>query len=67
MAEGRAAHIPDPDLASAALLALIERFTYFVTSRDLGLDDEVVLTTMATVIHRGFFADGARRRPAPTR
>jgi hypothetical protein len=35
---------------------MIERFFYFVTSRDLELDDEVLLTTLSTVIHRGFFA-----------
>jgi len=64
LSEGRAAHLPDADLAAAALLAMIERFTYFVSSRDLPLDDEVLLTTLATVIHRGFFADGPRRRPA---
>jgi len=65
LAEGRAAHLADPEMAAAALLAMIERFTYFVSSRDLPLDDEVLLTTLATVIHRGFFADVARRRAAP--
>ena len=63
LAEGRAAHRADAPLAAAALLAMIERFTYFITSRDLELDDEVLLTTLATVIHRGFFAGGARRGP----
>jgi len=60
LAEGRAAHLADPEMAAAALLAMIERFTYFVSSRDLPLDDEVVLTTLATVIHRGFFAQPGR-------
>ena len=64
LSEGRAAHVGDADLAAAALLAMIERFLYFVTSRDLELDDEVLLTTLSTVIHRGFFAGGGRRRPA---
>jgi AcrR family transcriptional regulator len=67
LSEGRAAHLSNPDMAAAALLAMIERFLYFVTSRDLELDDEVLLTTLSTVIHRGFFADAARRRPAPSR
>jgi AcrR family transcriptional regulator len=62
LAEGRAAHLADTDLAAVALLAMIERFTYFVSSRDLPLDDEVLVTTLATVIHRGFFADRRRRR-----
>ena len=65
LAEGRATHVSDAEMAAAALLAMIERFAYFVTSRDLELNDEVLLTTLATVIHRGFFADRARRRPAP--
>jgi AcrR family transcriptional regulator len=64
LAERRAAHLADPEMAAAALLAMIERFLYFVRSRDLPLDDEVLLTTLATVIHRGFFADGGRRRAA---
>ena len=63
IAEGRAAHVSDTEMAAAAMLAMIERFTYFVTSRDLELEDEVLVTTLTTVIHRGFFADAARRRP----
>ena len=64
LSEGRATHRPDPEMAAAALLAMIERFAYFVTSRDLEIDDEVVLTTLSTVIHRSFFADPRRPRPA---
>ena len=60
--ERRAPHLADAGTASVALLAMIERFFYFVTSRDLELDDEVLLTTLSTVIHRGFFADAGRRR-----
>ncbi len=70
LAERRAAPFANPELAAAALLAMIERSAYFVTSRDLEVDDEVLLTTLATVIHRGFFADGpgvARRGPDPSR
>ena len=64
VAEASPSHLSDPELAAAALLALIERFAYFVTSRELVLDDEAVLTTLSTVIHRGFFADGGRPRRA---
>ena len=49
----------DAELASVALLALIERFAYFVTSRTLAFDEDVVLDTVATLVHRGFF--GAQR------
>jgi AcrR family transcriptional regulator len=41
---------------AAALLAMVERFTYFATSRALDFDDDTVTATLATVIHRGFFA-----------
>ena len=45
----------DAELASVALLALIERFAYFVTSRTLDFDEDAVLDTVATLVHRGFF------------
>ncbi|MDZ7733378.1 MAG: TetR/AcrR family transcriptional regulator [Acidimicrobiia bacterium] len=51
-----APNVDDSELAAAALLALIERFTYFVTSRDLDLDDDAVLDNLALLAHRGFFA-----------
>lgn len=42
-----------------ALTALLERTTYAMTSRDLPLDADEALTTLATVVHRGFFAPAA--------
>jgi AcrR family transcriptional regulator len=60
--EADAPHIDDPELAAAALLAMIERFTYFVTSRGIAFDDDDVLDTLALVVHRGFFA-GTVDRP----
>jgi hypothetical protein len=42
-------------LRVAALVSLIERFTYLVVTRDLG-EEADVLDTAATVIHRSFFA-----------
>jgi AcrR family transcriptional regulator len=39
----------------AALMALLERFSYAIASRDLGLDDTVMLDTLTRLIHRGFF------------
>jgi AcrR family transcriptional regulator len=60
LAEGLAerlavAHPHDTALRVAALISLIERFTYLVVSHDLG-DEERVLDTAAAVIHRSFFA-----------
>jgi AcrR family transcriptional regulator len=60
--DAEAPQIDDPELAAAALLALIERFTYFVTSRGIAFDDDEVLDTLALVVHRGFFA-GTVERP----
>lgn len=40
-------------LGSVAFLAMLERFTYFVLSRDLP-DDRAALREVATVIERGF-------------
>jgi AcrR family transcriptional regulator len=46
---------PDLELRSAALLAMLERFAYVATSRDLGFADDVLLDNLARVVHRGFF------------
>jgi AcrR family transcriptional regulator len=43
------------ELRSAALLAMIERFAYVTTSRDLGFGEDALLDNLALVVHRGFF------------
>lgn len=48
-------HPEDAALRVTALVSMIERFTFLVTTRDLG-DESKVLDTAATVIHQGFFA-----------
>jgi AcrR family transcriptional regulator len=48
----------DAELRAAALLAMVERLTYYVTSRELEVDDGAVAATLAVVAHRGFFAAG---------
>src|SRR5262249_4911542 len=58
----RPAHLPDVALATPAMLAMIERFAYFTSSRDLGITDEVAADTLATMIHRGFFGANATSR-----
>lgn len=45
----------DDALRSIALLAMIERFAYVWTSRDLGWPDETMYDTLAGLIHRAFF------------
>ncbi len=42
-------------LRAAALRAMIERFAYVTTSRNLGFGDDRLLDNLALVVHRGFF------------
>jgi AcrR family transcriptional regulator len=48
-------HVADPELAAAALLAMVERLMYFATSRPVGIPDDALLDTLAGMVHRGFF------------
>lgn len=43
------------ELRADALLAMIERFAYVITSRDLGLDRDQTTDDLARLVHRGFF------------
>jgi AcrR family transcriptional regulator len=43
------------ELRADALLALIERFAYIVTSRELGFDPDQMLDDLARLVQRGFF------------
>ena len=47
------------EAAVGALMAMIERVSYGVASRRLVTDDDVLLDTLTTIVHRGFF--GATR------
>jgi AcrR family transcriptional regulator len=49
----------DPTAAVAALMALVERFSYAVSSRDLGFADDEMLDSLTHLIHRGFFGAAA--------
>ncbi|MDQ1467904.1 MAG: hypothetical protein QOH10_2319 [Actinomycetota bacterium] len=60
----RAAGASGGEAPVAALMALLERFAYFRVSRNLDFDDDVLLDTLTSVLHRGFFAAPAL---APTR
>jgi AcrR family transcriptional regulator len=46
---------PKAPVSAVALLAMVERFAYFRTSRDLAIDDDAALDSLARLIHRGFF------------
>ncbi|HEY2814749.1 MAG TPA: helix-turn-helix domain-containing protein [Acidimicrobiales bacterium] len=68
LAETDATHLSDAQLATAAMLAMIERMTYFTSSRDLGFDDEQVVDALTTMLHRGVFgAPVSRRRAAASK
>jgi AcrR family transcriptional regulator len=49
----------DAQASAAAMLAMVERTTYFVTSRGLPFDDAEMVDTLAKLIHRGFFVPDA--------
>lgn len=49
----------DAGLNAAALLALIERFTYYLTSRTPAAGDEAMVDTLAALVHRGWFGGTA--------
>jgi AcrR family transcriptional regulator len=53
--EADPAHLHDPQAATAAMLAMIERLAYFTSSRDLGFDDDAIVATLAAMLHRGVF------------
>ena len=58
-----AAASAEPATAAVALLALLERFSYYRISRDLYRDDDDEwLATLSVMVHRGFFGGGRRRR-----
>ena len=65
----REAGAPSDAASISALMALLERFAYFLVSRRLEFDADALLDTVTHIVHRGFFARTARaslsRRPRP--
>jgi AcrR family transcriptional regulator len=51
----------DPVVAATAAVAMVERFSYYVVSRNLGMDRGAALDTLTTMLHVGVFG-GTRRR-----
>lgn len=65
MDEAGAVQAVDSTTSVAALMAMLERFNYALVSRRLDVDDDVMLDSLARVVHRGFFGavpDGAATR-----
>jgi len=59
MREAKVEVAADEQTAVAALMAMLERFSYGVASRRIVDDDDAVLDTLTIIVHRGFF--GATR------
>ena len=53
--------VANPGIAAVAMVAMIERFSYFVLSRSLDVDREELLDTLTGILHVGLFG-GSRRR-----
>jgi AcrR family transcriptional regulator len=51
----------DPDVASLAMVAMIERFSYYVIAGAVKVEREQMLDTLAAMLHVGLFVG---RRPA---
>jgi len=52
----REAGVASDDASISALMALLERFAYFLVSRRLDFDGDAILDTVTHIVHRGFFA-----------
>jgi len=51
----------NPQIAALAVVAMIERFNYYVLSRQIEVSREEMLDTLATVTHAGLFGGSASR------
>jgi AcrR family transcriptional regulator len=47
---------PSSPASISALMALLERFAYFLVSRRLEFESDAMLDTITHIVHRGFFA-----------
>jgi len=62
--ETDAADAADPQIAALSCLAMLERFTYLVQSRQISFERDEMLDSLAAVTHAGFFggADAGKSR-----
>jgi AcrR family transcriptional regulator len=51
----------NPQIAALAVVAMIERFNYYVLSRQVNVSRDEMLDTLATVTHAGLFAGSPKR------
>src|SRR5579872_3174133 len=53
--------VKDPETAALAMVAMVERFSFYSVIRLRPLDRDVMLDTLATILHNGLFGGGRRR------
>jgi AcrR family transcriptional regulator len=51
----------NPQIAALAVVAMIERFNYYVLSRQVNVSQDEMLDTLATVTHAGLFGGSPKR------
>ena len=54
----------DPDVASVAMVAMIERLSYYVLTSSVDIDRDQLLDTLTSILHVGVFAGTRARRSA---
>jgi AcrR family transcriptional regulator len=54
----------DPDVAGLAMVAVIERLSYYVLTRSVEIDRDQLLDTLTAILHVGVFAGTRARRSA---
>jgi hypothetical protein len=52
----------DPEIAGLAMVAMIERFSYYVVSGTVKVDRDQMLDTLTVMLHVGCFAGTRSRR-----
>jgi AcrR family transcriptional regulator len=52
----------DPEIAALAMVAMIERFSYYIATRTVGTDQEQMLDTLASMLHIGVFGGTKAKR-----
>jgi len=53
--------VDDPDTAALAMVAMVERFSYFAVIQIIPVELDVMLDTLATILHNGLFGGIDRR------
>jgi len=54
--------VGDAETAALAMVAMVERFGFYAVNQLQPVDRDVMLDTLATILHNGLFGGGRRRR-----